>query len=303
MITIYTHTNNPLKKEFWKWTLKKISRKYSGPDGVLDSFKRGLIELDIPFEINPIKPQYKNIHVLSGIEILKERIQKKKHEEVLVAGPTIALTPLDNNELLLDQNIDIVLTPSLWVKNFYVSLAPILENHIYQWPAGVKIPKQKTDKSGNVLVYKKNINASIYINIITILKENNIQFETIEYGNYSHKEYIEKLKKTPFVIYLQSSESQGLALQEAWAYNVPTLVYKNTTWSYRGYVWNDEKISAPYLTEETGLFFDLNSFLKDFTAIKGKRLNPQKYCSEQLSDTKSVEILFDIIKQHHEKIH
>ena len=301
MISIYTHTNNPFKKEFWKWISKRILRKYSGPDAVLDSLKRGLTELQVPFEINPLKPKYKTIHVLSGKEILKERIQKKKPGELLLAGPTIVLTPLDSNKLLLNQDIDIVLTPSLWVKNFYISLTPSIADHTYPWPAGVEISKQRTDKTGKILVYKKNIDTLIYKNIINIFKKNNILFETLEYGNFSHKEYIKKLKKTPLIIYLQSSESQGLALQEAWAHDVPTLVYKNTIWSYKNYVWNDKKISAPYLTEETGSFFDLNSLLKEITIIRERKLNPQKYCSKKLSDTKSVEILFDIIKQHNEK--
>jgi hypothetical protein len=303
MISIYTRTNNPLKKEFWKWVAKKILRRYSGPDAVLDSLIRGLKELHIPFEINPRIPTYKIIHVLSGVEVLKEQITQKKTGQIIIAGPTLITTPFDHNKCINDPNIDIILTPSQWVSDFYVSLIPELKNKIYSWPAGVKIPTIKTDKSGKVILFKKNISHIVLEHVENMLNEQSIPYELLEYGNFTHDQYITKLEKAPYMIYLQTSESQGIALQEAWSYNVPTLVFQNTHWNFEKYSWSDPSISAPYLHRETGFFFTLSNLREKLQEIIQSDLQPKDYCKEHLSDKRSIEILFDILTKHNEKNH
>ena len=302
MITIYTRTNNIFKKEFWKWFLKKVFRKYSGPDAVLDSLRRGLTELNIPFEINPFLPaKYQNIHVLSGVDILNKMIQKKSKGKIknLIVGPTMTVTPDDYNGILLDKNIDLILFPSEWTKDFYVSIKPELKDKIQIWPAGVKIPKDISTKE-SILIFKKNIDENQYNQIIKILNNKGIIYDIIEYGKYRKDDYIERLKKAKLLIYLQKTESQGLALQEAWSYDVPTFVIKNTLWQYNQYSWNDDKISAPYLTKESGVFFDtdnLDNILDEFINNK-MSFSPRKYCIDNLSDIVTTNIYINTIKKY-----
>ncbi len=302
MITIYTRTNNIFKKEFWKWFLKKVFRKYSGPDAVLDSLKRGLTELNIPFEINPFLPaKYQNIHVLSGVDILNKMIRKKSKGKIknLIVGPTMTITPDDYNGILLDKNIDLILFPSEWTKDFYVSIKPELKDKIQIWPAGVKIPKDISTKE-NILIFKKNIDENQYNQIIKILNNKGIIYDIIEYGKYRKDDYIERLKKAKLLIYLQKTESQGLALQEAWSYDVPTFVIKNTLWQYNQYSWDDDKMSAPYLTRESGVFFDtdnLDNILDEFINNKMSFL-PRKYCIDNLSDIVTTNIYINTIKKY-----
>jgi hypothetical protein len=165
----------------------------------------------------------------------------------------------------------------------------------------VQIPKTATDKTGKVLILKKNIPEEIFQKIIFALNRTNTRYEILKYGNFSHDEYLNKLRTALLMIYLQTSESQGLALQEAWSYNVPTLVWQNTDWIYGKYTWTDSKISAPYLTDDCGLFFTVNNFEEVYTKIRAGQINPQNYCREHLSDKKSAQLFLDIIKKHHEK--
>ena len=80
------------------------------------------------------------------------------------------------------------------------------------------------------------------------------------------------LANSKFMVYLTESESQGIALHEAWMAGVPTLVWNRGFYFYKGYRWQDEKIPAPYLTPECGSFFKdeidfenrLGVFLKDY---------------------------------------
>ena len=107
------------------------------------------------------------------------------------------------------------------------------------------------------------------------------------------------MEETKFLIYLQESESQGMALQEAWAHNVPTLVWNSITTSPLTGSKTYEKVAAPYLTDESGEFF------KDFEEFKNKlqkfieKLNyfrPAEYCKNNLSIEKSAEIYVNIIE-------
>jgi hypothetical protein len=301
MISIYTHTNNPLKKEFWKYIAKKAVRKYSGPDAVLDSLKRGLKELDIPFQINPLIRKYNTVHVLAGISILEEMINKKTQGKIktLIAGPALVQTPYDHNDIIQDKNIDLILFPSQWTKDFYVNLVPNLEEKIKIWPAGVKIPEKVSNKK-KVLIFKKNIPEDVYNQIIKILQGKDISYDIITYGNYNKDYYHQCLLNASVLIYLQPTESQGLALQEAWSYDVPTMVWQNKIWKGEKYEWFDDKISAPYLTKDSGVFFSLDTFESELENIINNQheFNPRKYCIENLSDKATAKIYLEKIKPY-----
>jgi hypothetical protein len=302
MISIYTHTNNPLKIEFWKWIGKKILDKHSGPDAVLDSLLKGLGELDILYELNPIKPKYDIVHVLSGTKALQKALEMKKKGRIktLVAGPNLVITPLDQKKILCDPNIDIILLPSDWTKKFYSDLAPEITNKLYIWPAGTDMGNINLDneKTGCV-VYKKDVDDDLYLYILDKLNTQKINYTVIQYGKYDKKDYLKLLEKSKYMIYLQKVESQGLALQEAWARNVPTLVWNPTTFTYpQGYVVRGN-ISAPYLTEASGLFFqnmdDFQNKLEIFLQ-KIENFTPYKFCLENLSDKVSAEKYVNIIE-------
>jgi hypothetical protein len=299
MISIYTRTNNPFKKEFWKYVAKKAIRKYTGPDAVADSLKRGLSELGLPFEVNPLIPKYDIVHVISGTTVLKEMIAKKTKGKIrtLLAGPTLVQTPFDHDNIIQDPNIDALLFPSQWTKDFYVSLVPSLSKKIRVWPAGVQIPKEVSSKK-KALIFKKNVSKTDFNQIIKIIEGKDIPYDILTYGTYSKNKYHEALSEASILIYLQYTESQGLALQEAWSYDVPTLVLKSTTWKGGTYEWSDEKISAPYLTDATGIFFTLETLDSELTAVANHSyaFKPKEYCSEFLSDTASAKKYLEIIK-------
>ncbi|MCX6716964.1 MAG: hypothetical protein NTV72_03500 [Candidatus Taylorbacteria bacterium] len=103
------------------------------------------------------------------------------------------------------------------------------------------------------------------------------------------------------MIYLQEVESQGIALQESWAKDVPTLVWNKEFFVYPNinYKVSDENISAPYLTEQNGMFFknaeEFDNKLPIFIK-KLKYFTPGQFCRENLSIEKSTEIYANIIK-------
>jgi hypothetical protein len=87
---------------------------------------------------------------------------------------------------------------------------------------------------------------------------------------------LELLDRTKLMIVLSPSESQGIALCEAWMKDVPTLVWNRGYWQMDDRIWYDEKISSPYLVDQCGYFF------KNFDDFKEK----YSYCLANMNTFK-----------------
>lgn len=290
MITICTHSQIPLHLEFWKYLARRIMRKYTGPDAVKDSLIRGLTELDIDFRLN--NPSVGDtVTVLSGPNALKDAIKNKRAGRIrkLVAGPNIVILPNYNDGLILDNAIDIILVPSDWVAELWTKEVPKIADKIKVWPAGVAISPPST-RLGLPIIYDK-LNDSVLIEKITSQIGDHHLFK---YGYFQHADYLSALSEAPFLIYLAESESQGMALQEAWAHDIPTLVNYSDTWRNGDMTWHAPQINAPYLTPELGTVFDKISDIPGMIdSIKD--LRPKNYCDENLSDTVCAQKLLELI--------
>ena len=294
MLTIYSHTWNLLAKEFWKWIGRKLLRKYSGPNAVEDSLLRGLQILQVPYKRNSGLNQVNKVIVLSGPNAINEAVINKRQGLVktLIAGPNIAANPLDE-PLLLSNEVDCVLVPSLWVKDLWVNLCPKIENKIKIWPSGVEIQKPST-RSGLPIIYDKIKDEALLKAVKNVV--GNCQVFT--YGKFKRRDYLKALKDAPYVVYLSKSESQGLALQEAWAHDVPTLVNRSNFWQSGELSWEAPQINCPYLTPATGEIFDnppdIPIMIERMTS-----LHPKTYCDKELSDQASASKLLQIIENTH----
>ena len=297
MISIYTRTCNPLKTEFWKYTLKKILGRYSGPDAVLDSLVRGLTNAGVTFEVNPFRPRFKTVHVLAGIDALKDAIRLKRLEKIekLLAGPALVINPTQHQSLIASPEIDLILQPAQWVKSYFISKNPSLEQRIRIWPAGSRVPEVASSRSGPWIIYSKNYGASELPQIKKTMKDAGIPFEILEYGSFSRKDFYKKLETASGMVYLSRSESQGIALQEAWIRNVPTLVLQSTQMVYGTDTWPDRQINAPYLRGELGAFFEVYQ-LADMIE-KTKQLKPAETARALFSDQATTKIYLDILNE------
>ena len=258
-------------KRFYFWFRKYIKNHffhYGGPSAVLESLIRGFNILNIDYQLNPKTKDISGIVcVISGVDALEWAIKAKKQSKIkkIIAGPNIIITPKDAGSILLDETIDLIIVPSQWVKDFYVSFSQGFDEKIRVWPAGIEICPESNEKRKGCLVYKKDVDEKLFKLIIKYLKSKNIDYKIIKYGRYRKEKYFGLLNKVEFIIYLQEVESEGIALLEAWVRNVPTLVWNQGYFEYK----NVNKkvfgnISAPYLTEECGMFF------KDFNGFKEK---------------------------------
>jgi hypothetical protein len=195
--------------------------------------------------------------VLSGIDHLKKCIVLKKKNKIktLLAGPNLVTVPSEHNYIIFSKHIDRILVPSYWVKRLYLSYKKNCKN-ISIWFSGVKVFNLQNNNRNKVLIYLKNKNI-FYDKCINYLTKNNINFQIIKYGSFSQKKYYEFLKESRVLIYFSLSESQGIAMQEAWSKNVPTLVYKQSFLIYGKRRFRSS--SSPYLNKNCGYFFKMIS--------------------------------------------
>lgn len=279
-------------KFYLKSLIKGLIRSKRGPDGVLNSLRKGLDQIGFQYALN-IKPNKNDtVHVLSNIAALRYAIKLKASGNIskLIAGPNLVIIPTDAGNILSDKNIDAILINSQWTKDFYSSLLTDVEDKIYIWPAGVDIPNIADKKKDNVIVFKKSVPQDIFEKVITILREKNISHTVLEYGKFKQEDYFNLLAQSSSMIYLQEVESQGIALQEAWIRNIPTLVWNKGSYEYpTGHIVTGN-ISAPFLTPEAGMFFQgVDDFESQITAFISNLSNftPRQYCEQNLSNKAS----------------
>ncbi len=287
---------------FAREIVKDLLQIKRGPDAVLDSLKRGLSDTGVSYNVNPSKSKLADtVHVLSNPLALSQMIELKKtgYIKKLVCGPNVSILPTFDDAVMCNDSIDTILLPSDWTREAFTIDCSKISEKIKIWPAGVKVPEANNKESKTFLVFKKDYPDLDYDKIIKALQSNNIDYKEIGYGNYGQKEYYDLLENSQAMVYLQKSESQGLALQEAWIRDVPTLVWNSKSYTYKNKnITVIGKIGAPYLSDESGMFFesaeDFDNKLKQFIS-RTDSFTPRKYCTENLSDKASVKIYLESI--------
>ena len=122
----------------------------------------------------------------------------------------------------------------------------------------------------------------------------------MSYGRYERERYFNLLAEVEFVICLSESESQGLAMFEAWVRDVPTLIWNRGYWQGYGYKWKDEKISSPYLIDDCGMFFEDESEFKKKLSIflsKISQFVSRKYAITNFNDEVVARKYLEILRQ------
>lgn len=290
MISILSASTKPWKSEWWVDKVKRILKRKRGPDAVRESLVRGFTELGIDYRLNE-SPLEKTALVLSGVDALREAIEAKRKDLVtlLIAGPNITISPKDHGNLMCHDSIDIVLVPSDWTRDYWANEAPAIAPKIKVWPAGVKIRSAST-RDGLPIIYNKLTDTAL----LEAVKVHTGNCRVFSYGKFKQQDYLDALMDAPYLVYLANSESQGLALQEAWSHNVPTLVNNSTKWKYGDLSWSARQINCPYLTDELGEIFD-NPRDIPILIERIASLEPKVYCDEKLSDRASAKKILEII--------
>jgi hypothetical protein len=289
-----------LKKILFALTKAPRFMPFGGPPAVSDSLLRGFDILQVPYSYNVDDPRAEIICVLSDPAALRYAIKRKEHSsaKVIIAGPNIVHNPDTDNKLIQHPLIDRIILPSLWTRDWWISFSRDLKDRIQLWPAGVSSTIQASSHTGAPLVFIKNEEVALVEHIRNVFKKNGVPIKVLRYGTFTRSEYLQALREAKCMVYLSHTESQGIALAEAWMADVPTFVWNPGFFKIGGFSWKDERMSAPYLTPQCGTFFkDAMEFDRGIGTYLAAStpFSPRTYAMEYLSDEVSARRYLEII--------
>lgn len=281
--------------------------RFGGHFAVTRSLIEGLDKTRTPYNYNP---EAANVGaaciVLSGVDALQSALHMRRSGRIrmLLAGPNIVTLPNEAGGMLADIDINACIVPSGWVRDLYVDYCPSLAGRIVVWAAGVNTTywnsalfRRPGNQSPRILVYAKGVGQAEGQAFIHSLERSGYTARRIEYGHYSQESYKAHLEWADLMIVLGGTESQGIAMAEAWSMNVPTLVKQAFTWhdpNGRSY----PASASPYLSEQTGAFFcnekELLSLLREWHADP-TRFSPRSWVIKNMSDEICAENLMGVI--------
>lgn len=296
--------------------LRQLSQ--GGHPAVTRSAIAGCRALGLPYNLNPGRPSdlYPWVLVLSSVFALKQAIRWRTEGRIehLWAGPNLVVLPTEAGGILAHPLIDRVVVPSRWVAEQYVQLMPALQGRVLVWPAGVSVDQPSTASASDqprvpgmlrVLHYNK-LSATpsesrwlwLYEQVRGSLAARHWPQSELVYGCHQHRDYYRRLRQSDVMLYwTDAGESQGMALLEAWAMNVPTLVVANARASILGI---DMVVSsAPYLSSACGYFFrsaqELMALLDTMASASVRTgFEPRQWVKHNMTDRLSMQRLVEL---------
>ena len=282
--------------------------KCIGHYGVTRSLLAGLSKIGADFNFNPhgFSEVAENVVVLSGVPTVIQAVHLKRLGLIkrLLVGPNIMVRANQFGGILAAPEIDVCLVPSAWVRIAYEEDAPTLVGRIKEWYVGIDEqywqPEPRVTKERSVLVYWKTESEEFICQIEEKLRQYDWQPLRLRYGHYKAEEYKALLNQSMFGVYISISESQGLALAESWAMNVPTVVWNlgRLKKHYQDVDYYTTVSACPYLNPAVGVEWKELGQLENFLRQAPKILpgfQPRKWVLENMTDALAAKKLLALV--------
>jgi hypothetical protein len=183
-----------------------------------------------------------------------------------------------------------------WIIKMREEYAPFsIPCHCFPFAVDIEqFQPRNVQKDLDCIVYIKHRNPNFVEEAMKIIAKTGISFQPIYYASYQEYYYMSLLDRAKFMICLDANESQGFALEEAMACDVPLLVcdVKSMYEEYYGDIqphaqWKPKQLlatSVPYWSDECGVrIFDLEDLPMAIETMKTKEFHPRPYIVKTLS--------------------
>ena len=227
----------------------------------------------IPTIVRTNLPNYANIHRVNELNtdgitqifVLKDVLalewalneKRKKPDLKITTGPFIVNHPAERKAFVEDIRIDKLVYFSQWHQDLFKAFSKKVKlKNNFNWFCGVDAdywvnPKKNGDK---ILIYSKT-NPEVSREIKNRLDKRGFEYVEIVCGNYVPEQYKRALLESNLAIFVSKTETQGLAIFEAWSCNVPSFHFDPGVWNYQGHTY-EKSSSCPYLNDQLGMRFN-----------------------------------------------
>ena len=296
--------------------LNIISRSYvegeiNGPQKVVTSLIKGLDILGYPYCINKDLEATSQLWIHDDPTATTEAVKRKIRA---IVGPNIYIMP-KNIPVGIDMSKLIYIQPTKWTCDFW-KYRGFDKCPLDVWPSAIdtnEFSERPKPVNGNVLIYYKQRPTEELDFVKELLENKKISYDIIYYGSYDQKDYVTKLKNARYIFWLGRHETQGIALEEALAMNVPILVWDVTTvghWLPRA---KDKDIysteEAAYVNTTSAEYFDNRCGIKtknptevesavDRMERDWRTFSPRQYILENLGLEKQAKEMIDLFTKH-----
>lgn len=225
-----------------------------------------------------------------------------------IFGPHVSVFPDNRITGICGLSNVVYIQPSEWARIAW-KLSPLCNGlQIRAVPFAIDVdkfcPVGEPAPRDDVFIYFKRRHPAELDALEQFLSVRGIKYRLFDYvKKYNEEDYLNFLKtRAKFGIWLGSHESQGFALQEALACNIPLLVWNATSMSqeYGGNLPDIPCTTIPYWDERCGEYFTMFYQLEDifWRFIKnienGGKYRPREYIMENLTVEKCEARFLDI---------
>jgi len=224
----------------------------------------------------------------------------------ILFGPQFFVFPTAHCELVTKSDQCVYNCLSEWNKVVHEEFLPNPGIPYVCIPFGIYMPPLSTKPRTKVVVYYKLRPPKDLAVVVDLLSRRGIPHTMVMYGKYRAEDYAALLDESKYMVVVDRHESQGYALQEAMARNVPLLVYDVTTmkeeyvgiFPYQGYKEALKATAVPYWDSRCGERTVEAAELNDKLTLLESRLDsyaPREFIEETLSDA-SFQTIVDFAK-------
>lgn len=282
--------------------------KYPGHYALVRSVVEGLQAIGADFNFDPrsFSGLGRVVYAPANEALLQAAALKRKDAiDFLVAGPINALLPDECDGILRMPEIDRLIVASEWAINLFKD-EPALVAKARVCPCGVDADAWKPSgarKERTAVIYWKSGDEAFCAGVQDTVRRCGLEPLVVASRHGEHEMFTpdalrRMLDRSVLSVFLSTFETQGIALAEAWAMNVPTVVWDpqgDAEW--RGMHFKSDS-SAPYLTRATGIAAPdtaaLEPAIRQALASLGS-FTPREWVLENMTDAICSKRLYELI--------
>mgnify|MGYP001169372746 CR=1 FL=1 len=236
-----------------------------------------------------------------GKKQLNRILNKKRDGQKVIVGP---LMDIPSTKQLIDitnqfTNVKILVASKHVKYNLIEEMGlNVQPKNIFVCPSGIvsnkKITLKNQERSGALIYFKKR-NPEELDFVVKMLESRNIKYKLVHYGNYKNKDLNKLIDNSKFGILLCRTESQGFAIQNMMARNLPLYVWDMKINRYGGYKLSGTSVSM--WNEKCGRIADNKKEFEEYFDVfinNLEKYSPEKFVKKELTYEKFEENMLNL---------